>query len=362
MHDSDPMGVAEPPRGQALQSHLQPRPEPRPGPAPVPRLSIGLPVFNGARYLATSLDALLGQSFGDFELILADNASTDGTEQICRRYAAQDPRIRYYRQPRNVGSTPNHNLTVEMARGELFKWASYDDLYAWDLLESCVELLDRHPDVVLAHSWSATIDQFDNVVRAPRYPLVTDAAAAPERFQSLLVEAGGDDYYGVVRTEVLRRVAPQGSFHHSDRTIVAALSLHGPFQQVPDWRYFRRDHPAQAERAFTSMRPRCANMDPRRADRLRHPAVRLYGEYLWAYVAAIRNAPLSSGDRLRCYRHLASWAASRVPGTERHRSRPVERRPVTGEVPAGLSVEALVPRRADRAAPGPTMDVGLSAG
>lgn len=346
MHDSDPADVAES----------------QPGASPVPRLSIGLPVFNGARYLATSLDALLGQSFRDFELILADNASTDGTEQICRHYAAQDSRIRYYRQPHNLGSTPNHNFTLEMARGELFKWASYDDLYAWDLLESCVGILDRHPEVVLAHSWSATIDQSGNVVRAPRYALATDAASAPERLQSLLVEEGGDDYYGVVRAEVLRRVAPQGSFHHSDRAIVAALSLHGPFQQVPDWRYFRRDHPAQAERAFTSTRSRCANMDPRRADRLRHPAVRLYGEYLWAFVAAIRNAPLSPGDRLRCYRHLASWAASRAPGTERYRSRPVGGRPITGEVPAGLSVEALVPRRADRVAPGPTTDIELSAG
>lgn len=335
-------------------------PEPRPAVETLPKLSIGLPVFNGARYLATSLDALLGQSFRDFELILADNASTDGTEQICRRYAAQDSRIRYYRQPHNLGSTPNHNFTLEMARGELFKWASYDDLYAWDLLESCVEILDRHAEVVLAHSWSATIDQSDNVVRAPRYPLATGAASAPERFRSLLVEEGGDDYYGVVRAEVLRRVAPQGSFHHADRTIMAALSLHGPFEQVPDWRYFRRDHPAQAERACTSMRARCANMEPRRADRLRNPAARLYGEYLWAYVAAIRNAPLSRGDRLRCYRHLASWAASRVPGTAHYRSRSVEGRPIAGEVPAGLSVEAHVPRRADRAAPGPTADAERS--
>ena len=70
---------------------------------PIPRLTIGLPVYNGQDFLPQALDALLGQSFRDFELIISDNASTDGTEEVCRRYAAQDDRIRYHRQPRNVG-------------------------------------------------------------------------------------------------------------------------------------------------------------------------------------------------------------------------------------------------------------------
>ena len=95
----------------------------------VPRLSIGLPVYNGDRYLANALDALLGQSYKDFELIISDNASTDKTPEICRRYEKLDARVRYCRQLRNIGSTPNHNFVVAEARGELFKWASYDDLY-----------------------------------------------------------------------------------------------------------------------------------------------------------------------------------------------------------------------------------------
>ena len=110
----------------------------------VPRLSIGLPVYNGENYLAESLDALLGQSYEDFELIISDNASTDGTADICRRYGKQDSRIRYIRQPRNIGLAPNHNVVLDQARGELFKWASHDDLYARDLLKCCVEALDEY--------------------------------------------------------------------------------------------------------------------------------------------------------------------------------------------------------------------------
>src|SRR6266568_1753449 len=110
-----------------------------------PRLSIGLPVYNGDAFLAESLEALLGQTFENFELIISDNASTDGTADICRSYAKQDSRINYIRQPRNIGCARNYNFLVEQARGELFKAAAHDDLYARDLLRLCVEALDENP-------------------------------------------------------------------------------------------------------------------------------------------------------------------------------------------------------------------------
>ena len=125
----------------------------------LPRLSIGLPVYNGERFLGEALDSLLGQTYEDFELIISDNASTDGTADICLRYAEQDSRIRYVRQPRNIGLIPNHDFVMEEARGELFKCAAYDDLYGRELLERCVEALDADPDAVLAHSWSVMIDE-----------------------------------------------------------------------------------------------------------------------------------------------------------------------------------------------------------
>jgi glycosyltransferase involved in cell wall biosynthesis len=277
-----------------------------------PRLTIGLPVYNGEKYVAESIEALLGQSFTDFELIISDNASTDSTGDISRDYEKQDSRIRYFRQPKNIGLAPNHNFVAEQARGELFKWASNDDLYARDLIERCVDALDKYPDVVLVHSWSAMVDDAGVVTKAFEYPLNTASPRAPERFRSLLFVSGGDDDYGVMRTEVLRRTAMKESYHHADRTIIAELSLYGRFYQVPDWLYFRRDHPDRAERAHPSIRGRCANMDPRRADPLRNPAVRLYGEYIWAYVRAIYRAPLSSADRRECYRCLAQWLATRA--------------------------------------------------
>lgn len=311
----------------------------------VPRLSIGLPVYNGEQYLSEALDALLGQSYSDFELIISDNASTDGTADICRRYAAQDPRIRYVRQPHNIGAAPNHNFVFREARGELFKWASHDDLYGRDLLRRCVEALDEHPHMVLAHAWHAIIDGAGTVIETFDYRLDTDSPQAPERFRSLLFADGGDDFYGVIRADVLRRITPHDSYHHADRTIVAEIALHGPFHQVPELLYFRRDHPTRAERANPTKRTRCANLDPRRGDRLRHPTVRLLAEYVWGFVAAVRRSPLSPAQRRSCYRDLARWFGSR---TLPRRPRPPAGRPSPVLDALSVTVDTIVPGRTKR--------------
>lgn len=305
------------------------------------RLTVGLPVYNGEEYLAESLEALLGQTYEDFELIISDNASTDGTADICRRYKKQDSRIRYIRQPYNIGLSPNHNYLVEQARGELFKWASDDDLYVRDLLERCVDLLDQYPQVVLAHSWTAMIDGSGTVARPIEYPLTTNSPKAPERFRSVLYGEGGDDDGGVLRMSVLRRTPLYDSYHHADRTLIAELALHGPFYQVPDWLYFRRDHPERAERVFTTVRTWCANLDPHRAARLRNPTIRLYAEYVWGFVAAIRRAPLSQAERRECYRYLTQWSISRANVRSGRR---VPEPPYAVHEP--ISVDAVVPGRA----------------
>jgi hypothetical protein len=132
----------------------------------------------------------------------------------------------------------------------------------------------------------------------------------------MLFTVGGDDFYGVIRSDVLRQTPLNGSYHHSDRTIVAELALHGRFHQVPELLYYRRDHPDRAERAKPTIRARAANMDPRRADRLRHPTARLLAEYVAGFAGAIRRAPLSSADRRRCQVYLLQWLASRaLPGS-----------------------------------------------
>src|SRR5438132_13873019 len=92
------------------------------------QVSIGMPVYNGERYLSGALDSLLSQTLADFDLIISDNASTDATESICRSYAAHDSRIRYFRNENNLGAAANFNRAFELCGGEFFRWAAHDDL------------------------------------------------------------------------------------------------------------------------------------------------------------------------------------------------------------------------------------------
>ena len=132
-----------------------------------PKLSLGIPVFNGAAYLAQLFECLRAQTFADFEAIISDNASTDGTEQICREVIALDPRFRYRRNRRNIGAAPNFNRVFEQGTGRYFKWTAHDDLLAPTYLERCVQLLEDDPSVSVAH---AAIQ----VVNADREPLGYD--------------------------------------------------------------------------------------------------------------------------------------------------------------------------------------------
>jgi glycosyltransferase involved in cell wall biosynthesis len=273
------------------------------------RVSIGLPVYNAERYLRQSLDDLLAQTLTDFELIISDNASTDATAAICQEYAARDPRIRYVRQARNLGAVGNHRAVAALARAPYFKFASHDDRYDPDLLRACVEALEAHPEAVLAHSWHRTIDGQGEVISADPYPLDTANPSPRARLRSVLrVSPGGTDFYGIVRTEVLRSVRPQQDYYNSDRTFVAELALAGPFVQVPRVLFSNRQHEAQASHG--SRRARATKMGVGRSNPLVHPMARMYVEYAAGFVRAVLAAPLSTRERWVCLAEVAGWLVS----------------------------------------------------
>ncbi len=117
-----------------------------------------MPVYNGAEFIGQAIRSILDQSFSDIELIICDNASDDATGEICREISASDNRVRYYASPRNIGVTDNYNKAFGYARGEYFKWASCNDYCAKDLIERCVDVLDRRPDAVLSYSKTRLFD------------------------------------------------------------------------------------------------------------------------------------------------------------------------------------------------------------
>jgi glycosyltransferase involved in cell wall biosynthesis len=113
-----------------------------------PYVSIGLPVFNGGKTLRKALDCLLAQDYTDFELIISDNASSDNTQEICIEYASYDTRVRYIRQPQNLGSPENFNFVLQAAHGKYFMWAATDDEWSNDFVRSLLERLDNEPEAV----------------------------------------------------------------------------------------------------------------------------------------------------------------------------------------------------------------------
>jgi glycosyltransferase involved in cell wall biosynthesis len=270
-----------------------------------PAVTVGLPVYDGENYVAAAIESYLSQTLENFELVISDNASTDGTEGICREYARADRRIRYIRQARNIGASPNANFLVHQARAPLFKWAGHDDIVKPPLLERCAEVLDANPTIVLCHADMGFIDEHDNVLGYYRYTLPTSSPRAPVRFDALLHADGGDDEYGVIRLDVLRRVQPMNSFYNAGRPFVAEIALHGRFHQVPEPLFFRREHQERGDR-IGKVTDLCANLDPARAGQ---SSVRLKAEYVRAYFRAIARAPLSSADRRQCHRLLLAWLA-----------------------------------------------------
>jgi glycosyltransferase involved in cell wall biosynthesis len=274
-----------------------------------PRVSIGLPVYNGENYLAGAVESLLAQTYTDFELIICDNASTDGTEAICREYALRDNRVRYQRNAANLGASPNHNLTVELARGDYYKLAAHDDIYRPSFLEKCVEVLDREPEVVLAYTKTHMITgSNERVLRHYEDELRTGAIAPHIRFGDVIMEdLPGFRVFGVMRTEVLCRTPLWQSFGGADKMLVARMALLGPFREVPEFLFVYRWHAAQSSELRNEPEKYYEWWDPANAGKVVFPTWR----YLYELLASVSRAPLEWVERMRCYAAVARWVRSR---------------------------------------------------
>jgi glycosyltransferase involved in cell wall biosynthesis len=218
-----------------------------------PRVSIGMPVFNGEKYLRETLDSLLAQTYRDFELIISDNASTDYTQQICREYATKDSRIHYYRNEENLGAPRNFNKVFELSSDEYFKWAAYDDVLAPEYLQKCVNVLDNDPSIVLCHSKTGVIDARGNLVGNCDHRTLTRIGSwkAHERFGDLIsIRNPCWAIFGVVRATTLSKTPLHGSYIGADRNLLAELGLMGRIYEIPEHLFFRRDHPEAYTRKF----------------------------------------------------------------------------------------------------------------
>jgi hypothetical protein len=220
--------------------------------AKTPRLSLGLPVYNGARYLAECLDAIVTQDFREFELIISDNASTDGTFAIAEQYAQRDPRIRVVRQPVNLGAAPNFNYVFRQATAPYFKWVCADDCTAPGFLSAGLTELEQHPEAVMCYGGVTLIDEHGKRIGEHdqkldlRSPDPADRFLAARNYRGLL-----NVLQGIMRTDALRSSRPMGSFPASDEAMVVELSLRGTFHEIRTPMLLRRMHAEAASAGLT---------------------------------------------------------------------------------------------------------------
>lgn len=210
-----------------------------------PVIAVGMPVYNGAKYLALSVEAVLAQTFGDFELIVSDNASTDATEEICRSYANKDSRIRYVRNERNVGASKNYNQLFHLSASPYFRWFNSDDLSSPRLHELCLKALIDHPDASMSYGKTAIIDGEGRCVEQyeDRLDLRQDSVA--ERFIRYFRVVGlTNAIYGLMRRSALSRTGlmGNGTFPAADTNLMAELALHGKIVEIPETLFYRRMH------------------------------------------------------------------------------------------------------------------------
>ena len=285
-----------------------------------PRLTIGMPVYNGENYLAQAIDSILNQTYTDFELVISDNASRDATPDIVLDVAAKDRRVRYVRNPQNMGASYNFNRTFALARGEFFRQAAHDDTLAPTCLERCIEVLDRDPSVSLAYTRSVCIDESDRVLAEYANVMHFVSDDPTERFAAHLRRAfdrspeanhgsnpACNPIFGIGRTAMLARTPMVANYIASDMILLGELALYGKLYEVPETLFFIRAHPTTSWAQNPTALDVAAWFDP--ANRRRVMSYLPHARWFYEYLRAIRRAPLSVEERQGCFDLLIRWAA-----------------------------------------------------
>ena len=228
-----------------------------------PLVSIAIPAYNCERYIAQSIESLLNQTFDDFELVISDNASTDGTEAICRRYEAQDSRVRYMRRTQNIGGPGNFRYVFSLCGGKYHKWSTADDHWHPDFLREAVPVLDARPDVVLCYPKTRLINADGEKIEDYDDNLELDAESARQRFRDLYSRIGlCNAHLGLLRRDAMQKTGLIAGHLSSDVDFLAEMALIGKFHVLPDVRFYRRFHAASSSWARGDMKHQSAYYAP----------------------------------------------------------------------------------------------------
>lgn len=213
----------------------------------MPRLTFGIPVYNGERYLPSALESVRNQDLADIEIVISDNGSTDGTEDYCRRQASEDSRIRYHRYETNRGGIWNYRNVMELCNTELFSWMAADDVKLPAFARTTIAALDEAgSDTVFACPRTQIINS-DGVVyeELNDADMGLDAAAAHDRVRNLLRAQASHPMYGVIRMDALGQTRGILSVLGDDMVLLVELLCAGKMATSAEPTFLQRRHDEQ---------------------------------------------------------------------------------------------------------------------
>lgn len=284
----------------------------------VPTVTVGMPVFNGENFIESAIQSILEQTYTDFELVISDNASTDRTEAICKKYAQKDSRIRYIRNVVNIGASRNVNQLIDLCASKYFKIAAHDDVLLPEYLETCVSVLEKDSSIALCHCKTRYVDATGAAIpySVERDVYVDESSGfvwafdpqdrhldsrnLSERFDDFIRKTVVTlEIWGVVRNEMLQKVRTLAPYFGSDRVTLADLILLGRFVEVDEVLFLKRCHVDQV--TIQSVEDRAAACGATNPDTVRFSGARCFLDYL----ALINSARLPISEKLRCYLTVA---------------------------------------------------------
>ena len=207
--------------------------------AAAPKVSVFIPVYNRERYLCVAVNSILAQTFADFELLLVDDGSTDGSLELMQRYAARDPRVRIETNGANLGIPRTRNRGLELARGEYIALLDSDDYAYPGRLEAQVRFLEAHPDHVQVGSWGSFMDEQGHLARRVRRQPI----AAPDVDAELLFRCCLSNRSIMGRTAELRAYGYRTEFPRcQDYDLHVRLASRYPMANLPQILVCGRQH------------------------------------------------------------------------------------------------------------------------
>ncbi len=276
-----------------------------------PRLTIGVPVYNGEDYIAEAITSHLEQDFTDFELIVSDNCSDDSTPEIVKEFVEADSRVTYSRNTENVGGPANFNRLFRLGQGELFRWAAADDRIEPGYLSKVIAMMDDDPAVAIGHSEALLIDPTSEpMLKMDRGYLGGDGfleairltpPPGDERFRSskphnridAVINNNHRNFYifGIMRRNLMMQTRLHGLFYGGDRTLLVEMAMRGTFRKVPEQLFASRSHAKNSGRNGLNFE-----------ELKQHGAqdMRFASQVMKGYVDAIRSAEVGRADELKC--------------------------------------------------------------